>query len=54
MSHCYYGYTAKGGPAGVGVAVGKAVRTAIVAINVVDFFMSLAMWGANATVRLGG
>ena len=54
LSHCYYGYTAKGGPAGVGVAVGKAVRTAIVAINVVDFFMSLAMWGANATVRLGG
>src|SRR5215510_8536349 len=34
LVHCYYGYTAKGGPAGVGVAVGKAVRTAIVAINI--------------------
>jgi phospholipid/cholesterol/gamma-HCH transport system permease protein len=54
LVHCYYGYTAKGGPAGVGVAVGKAVRTAIVAINVIDFFLSLAMWGANATVRLAG
>jgi phospholipid/cholesterol/gamma-HCH transport system permease protein len=54
LVHCYYGYTAKGGPAGVGVAVGKAVRTAIVAINVIDFFLSLAMWGANTTVRLAG
>jgi len=54
MSHCYYGYTAKGGPAGVGVAVGRAVRTAIVAINVVDFFLSLAIWGATTSVRIAG
>jgi len=50
--HCYYGYRASGGPAGVGVAVGRAVRTAIVVINVVDFFMSLAIWGATTTVRV--
>ena len=48
------GYTASGGPAGVGVAVGKAVRTSIVAINVVDFFLSLAIWGATTTVRIAG
>ena len=54
MTHCYYGYTAKGGPAGVGVAVGRAVRTAIVAINVIDFFLSLAIWGATTTVRIAG
>src|SRR6185437_13794219 len=41
LVHCYYGYRAEGGPAGVGVAVGRAVRTAIVAINIIDFFMSL-------------
>jgi phospholipid/cholesterol/gamma-HCH transport system permease protein len=52
--HCYYGYHAKGGPAGVGVAVGRAVRTSIVAINVLDFFLSLAIWGANTTVRIAG
>ena len=52
--HCYYGYTASGGPAGVGVAVGKAVRTSIVAINVIDFFLSLAIWGATTTVRIAG
>jgi phospholipid/cholesterol/gamma-HCH transport system permease protein len=52
--HTYYGYRAKGGPAGVGVSVGRAVRTAIVLINVVDFFMSLAIWGATTTVRVAG
>ena len=54
LIHCYYGYYASGGPAGVGVAVGRAVRTAIVAVNVVDFFLSLAIWGATTTVRIAG
>jgi phospholipid/cholesterol/gamma-HCH transport system permease protein len=54
LIHCYYGYYASGGPAGVGVAVGRAVRTAIVAINLVDFFLSLALWGATTTVRIAG
>jgi phospholipid/cholesterol/gamma-HCH transport system permease protein len=36
------------------VAVGRAVRTSIVAINVLDFFLSLAIWGANTTVRIAG
>lgn len=54
LSHCYYGYTASGGPAGVGVAVGRAVRTAIVLISVLDFFLSLAIWGASTTVRISG
>jgi phospholipid/cholesterol/gamma-HCH transport system permease protein len=54
LVHCYYGYRASGGPAGVGVAVGRAVRTAIVMINIIDFFMSLAIWGASTTVRVAG
>jgi phospholipid/cholesterol/gamma-HCH transport system permease protein len=54
LSHCYYGYNASGGPAGVGVAVGRAVRTSIVLISVLDFFLSLAIWGANTTVRISG
>jgi phospholipid/cholesterol/gamma-HCH transport system permease protein len=52
--HCFYGYHATGGPAGVGVAVGRAVRAAIVSVNVVDFFLSLAIWGATTTVRIAG
>ena len=33
LIHCYYGFHASGGPAGVGVAVGRAVRAAIVTIT---------------------
>lgn len=54
LIHCYHGYTASGGPAGVGIAVGRAVRTSIVAINVIDLFLSMAIWGASTTVRLAG
>lgn len=54
LIHCFYGYYAKGGPAGVGVAVGRAVRLAIVSINVIDFFLSLAIWGSNSTVKIAG
>lgn len=54
LIHCYHGYHASGGPAGVGLAVGRAVRTSIVAINVVDLLLSMAIWGATTTVRLAG
>jgi phospholipid/cholesterol/gamma-HCH transport system permease protein len=54
LIHCYHGYNASGGPAGVGMAVGRAVRSSLVAINVVDFFLSLAIWGATTTVRISG
>ena len=54
LAHCYYGYYATGGPAGVGIAVGRAVRTAIVAITITDFFLSLAIWGSTTTVRIAG
>ncbi|SFC60371.1 phospholipid/cholesterol/gamma-HCH transport system permease protein [Nocardioides terrae] len=54
LIHCYHGYTASGGPAGVGIAVGRAVRTSIVAVSVLDLFLSMAIWGAATTVRLAG
>ena len=54
LIHCYHGYTASGGPAGVGVAVGRAVRTSIVVINIVDLLLSMFIWGATTTVRLAG
>jgi phospholipid/cholesterol/gamma-HCH transport system permease protein len=54
LVHCYYGYRAKGGPAGVGIAVGHAVRTTLVAVNLLDFFLSLAIWGTTTTVRIAG
>ncbi|EON23778.1 MULTISPECIES: MlaE family ABC transporter permease [Nocardioides] len=54
LIHCYYGYTASGGPAGVGMAVGKAIRTSIVTVVVADFFLSFAIWGSTTTVRITG
>jgi phospholipid/cholesterol/gamma-HCH transport system permease protein len=54
LAHCYYGYRASGGPAGVGVAVGRSVRSAIVTVSVLDFFLSLAIWGTSTTVRIAG
>ncbi len=54
MIHCYYGYNARGGPVGVGTAVGKAIRTSIVAINIINFALSAVMWGIKDTVRIAG
>ncbi|WP_425489399.1 ABC transporter permease [Nocardioides piscis] len=54
LIHCYYGYTASGGPAGVGQAVGRAIRTSIVTVVVADFFLSFAIWGSTTTVRITG
>jgi len=54
LIHCYYGYSASGGPAGVGVAVGRAVRTSIVTVVVANFFLSFAIWGSTTTVRITG
>lgn len=54
LIHCYYGFTASGGPAGVGIAVGKAIRTSIVAVNVLNLMLSAFMWGVSDTVRIAG
>ncbi|MDN5892671.1 MAG: ABC transporter permease [Nocardioides sp.] len=54
LIHCYYGYSASGGPAGVGLAVGRAIRTSIVFSVAADFFLSFAIWGSTTTVRITG
>jgi phospholipid/cholesterol/gamma-HCH transport system permease protein len=54
LVHCYYGYNATGGPAGVGVAVGRAIRLSIVLVVVVNFVLSLLFWGGGNTVSLSG
>ncbi|MBA2724835.1 MAG: ABC transporter permease [Actinobacteria bacterium] len=54
LIHCYYGYNATGGPAGVGVATGKAIRLSIVVVVILNLFMSLLMWGGGDTVSIAG
>ena len=54
LIHCYYGYYAKGGPAGVGVAVGRAIRLSIVAVVLLNLLLSLLFWGGGNTVKIAG
>ena len=54
LIHCYYGFNASGGPAGVGIAVGRAIRASIVAVNVLNLMLSSVMWGVTDTVRIAG
>jgi phospholipid/cholesterol/gamma-HCH transport system permease protein len=54
LIHCHYGYTAKGGPAGVGIAVGRSVRLSIVSTAILDFFLTLVLFGTETSVRVAG
>lgn len=53
LIHTYHGYTVGGGATGVGAAVGRATRSSIVSVVVIDLALSLVMWGGDA-VRLAG
>jgi phospholipid/cholesterol/gamma-HCH transport system permease protein len=50
---CFHGFRASGGPAGVGQAVGRAVRSALIATMFVDLIFALAVWG-QPSVRIAG
>ncbi|MEE3064553.1 MAG: ABC transporter permease [Actinomycetota bacterium] len=48
----YYGYTAHGGPAGVGEAVGRAVRASMVLASIAIVIMTLAIYGQSPDFHL--
>ncbi|WP_328363354.1 ABC transporter permease [Mycobacterium sp. NBC_00419] len=52
LIHTYYGYTASGGPAGVGEAVGRAVRASLVSLVFVNLLTSLAIYGQSGNFHL--
>jgi phospholipid/cholesterol/gamma-HCH transport system permease protein len=52
LVHTYHGYHATGGPVGVGVAVGNAVRTSLIAVVTVTLLISLAVYGLNGNFHL--
>lgn len=54
LIHTYFGYFASGGPSGVGVAVGNAVRTSLVVVVSVTLLVSLAVYGSNGNFNLAG
>ncbi|MDF3337562.1 ABC transporter permease [Mycolicibacterium septicum] len=54
LVHTYYGFFATGGPAGVGVAVGNAVRTSLIVVVSITLLISLAVYGSNGNFNLSG
>ncbi len=54
LVHTYYGFTASGGPAGVGEAVGRAVRTSMISAVLVVLGVSLAVYGQSGNFNLAG
>ncbi|WP_007024077.1 MlaE family ABC transporter permease [Saccharomonospora iraqiensis] len=50
LVHCAHGYHATGGPEGVGRASGRALRTSIVAVAVLDVLLTIAFWGLRPTL----
>lgn len=48
IAHTYYGFFARGGPEGVGIASGRAIRASLVLIVTTDMLLSLAFWGLNS------
>jgi phospholipid/cholesterol/gamma-HCH transport system permease protein len=51
---CYYGYTASGGPVGVGRATAKSMLLNIVLVHVIGMIGTLVFWGANPRAPIGG
>ena len=54
LIHTFFGYFATGGPSGVGVAVGNAVRTSLIVVVSVTLIVSLAIYGSNGNFNLAG
>lgn len=54
LIHTYFGYFAQGGPSGVGVAVGNAVRTSLIVVVSVTLLVSLAIYGSDGNFNLSG
>jgi phospholipid/cholesterol/gamma-HCH transport system permease protein len=54
LIHTNFGYNASGGPAGVGVATGAAVRTSLIAVVSVTLLVSLAIYGCSGNFNLSG
>jgi phospholipid/cholesterol/gamma-HCH transport system permease protein len=51
---CYYGYTASGGPVGVGTATAKSMVLNIVLVHIIGMMGTLIFWGANPRAPIGG
>jgi phospholipid/cholesterol/gamma-HCH transport system permease protein len=50
----YYGYTASGGPVGVGTATAKSMVVNIIGVHLIGMVTTQIFWGANPRAPIGG
>ena len=51
---CYYGYTASGGPVGVGRATAKSMVLNAVGVHIIGMVGTQIFWGKNPRAPVGG
>ena len=51
---CYYGYTAGGGPVGVGTATARSMVVNIIGIHAIGMLGTQLFWGGNPRAPIGG
>jgi phospholipid/cholesterol/gamma-HCH transport system permease protein len=51
---CYYGYTASGGPVGVGRATAKSMVLNLVLVTLIGMLGTQVFWGGNPRAPIGG
>jgi phospholipid/cholesterol/gamma-HCH transport system permease protein len=51
---CYYGYTASGGPVGVGTATAKSMLVNVILVHLIGMLGTLIFWGLNPRAPIGG
>lgn len=51
---CYFGYTASGGPVGVGSATARSMIFNLVGIHVINMAFTLVFWGFDPKSPIGG
>ncbi len=54
LVHTYYGYNASGGPAGVGEAVGRSVRTSLIVLTLLLLAVAMSVYGQSGNFHLAG
>ncbi|MFY9918495.1 MAG: ABC transporter permease [Mycobacterium sp.] len=54
LVHTYYGYNASGGPAGVGEAVGRSVRTSLIVLTLLLLAVAMSVYGQSGNFHLSG
>jgi phospholipid/cholesterol/gamma-HCH transport system permease protein len=51
---CYYGYSASGGPVGVGTATAQSMVVNIIIVHLIGMLGTVVFWGFNPRAPIGG